>query len=73
MEKWLERPQHLFMTVALCIRRDNIDNAINTYKHISNKDFIHATPTLFNSKEHKENNLCVFCSQFEETLFTWGP
>ena len=45
----IERPQHLFMRVALCIHRDNLDKAFETYHHISNKDFIHATPTLFNA------------------------
>ncbi len=56
----VERPQHLFMRVALCIHRDNIENAMNTYKHISNKDFIHATPTLFNSGTQREQLASCF-------------
>jgi ribonucleoside-diphosphate reductase alpha subunit len=45
----IERPQYLFMRVALCIHRDNIHNAINTYKLLSLKYYTHATPTLFNA------------------------
>ena len=62
----VERPQHLFMRVALCIHRDNIENAINTYKHISNKDFIHATPTLFNSVTQREQLASCFLLAMKE-------
>ena len=47
--KIIERPQYLFMRVALCIHRDNVDNAIDTYKMLSSKYYTHATPTLFNA------------------------
>ena len=62
----VERPQHLFMRVALCIHRDNIENEINTYKHISNKDFIHATPTLFNSGTQREQLASCFLLAMKE-------
>jgi len=45
----VERPQHMFMRVALGIHGNNIKDAINTYNLMSNKYFIHATPTLFNA------------------------
>ncbi len=44
-----ERPQQLFMRVALGIHYDDIDAAIETYELMSNFWFIHATPTLFNA------------------------
>lgn len=56
----LERPQHLFMRVALCIHRDNLEKAFETYHHISNKDFIHATPTLFNAGTKREQLASCF-------------
>ena len=56
----VERPQHLFMRVALCIHRNNLDKAFETYKHISNKDFIHATPTLFNAGTTREQLASCF-------------
>ena len=45
----IERPQHLFMRVALFIHIDDIDSAFETYELLSNKYFTHATPTLFNA------------------------
>ena len=56
----VERPQYLFMRVALCIHRDNLEKAFETYKHISNKDFIHATPTLFNAGTTREQLASCF-------------
>ena len=54
-KKTIERPQHLFMRVALGIHGNlNLDeNCIkkikNTYDFLSTKYFTHATPTLFNA------------------------
>lgn len=45
----VERPQHLWMRVAVGIHRDDIAAAIETYALISEKWFTHATPTLFNA------------------------
>ena len=62
----IERPQHLFMRVALCIHRDNLDKAFETYHHISNKDFIHATPTLFNAGTNREQLASCFLLAMKE-------
>ncbi len=51
--KVTERPQHLFMRVALGIHKNDIDAAIETYELMSEKWFIHATPTLFNASTPK--------------------
>jgi ribonucleoside-diphosphate reductase subunit M1 len=45
----VERPQHMIMRVALGIHEGDIDRAIETYNLMSEKWFIHATPTLFNA------------------------
>ncbi len=45
----IERPQHMWMRVAIGIHLDDIDSAIETYHYMSQKYFTHATPTLFNS------------------------
>ncbi len=45
----VERPQHMWMRVALGIHGSNIDAAIETYHLMSQKYFTHATPTLFNA------------------------
>ena len=47
--KIIERPQHLFMRVALGIHGDSLKDALKTYDLMSEKYFIHATPTLFNA------------------------
>ena len=62
----IERPQHLFMRVAVCIHRDNLEKAFETYYHISNKDFIHATPTLFNAGTKREQLASCFLLSMKE-------
>ncbi|AMD19610.1 HCL541Cp [Eremothecium sinecaudum] len=46
-----ETPQFLFMRVALAIHGpfEDVDSILATYKLMSEKYFIHATPTLFNA------------------------
>lgn len=45
----VERPQQLFMRVALGIHGSDVKEALNTYDLMSQKYFTHATPTLFNA------------------------
>lgn len=45
----VERPQHMLMRVSVGIHGNDIDKAIETYNLMSEKWFIHATPTLFNA------------------------
>ena len=45
----VERPQHMWMRVAIGIHGNNLDKAKETYDLMSNKYFTHATPTLFNA------------------------
>lgn len=45
----LERPQHVWMRVALALWTNDLDRAFETYDALSKKKFTHATPTLFNS------------------------
>jgi ribonucleotide reductase alpha subunit len=45
----VERPQHLWMRVALGIHGWDIKEAIETYQLMSQRYFTHATPTLFNA------------------------
>ena len=44
-----ERPQHVWMRVALALWTTNLERAFETYNALSLKKFTHATPTLFNS------------------------
>ena len=44
-----ERPQHMLMRVACGIHYGDVEAALRTYNLMSQKYFIHASPTLFNS------------------------
>lgn len=48
-KKVIERPQHMFMRVAIGIHGEDIKDALQTYDLMSKKYFTHATPTLFNA------------------------
>lgn len=45
----VERPQHMYLRVALGLFRDDIPNVLKTYDLISRGLFTFASPTLFNS------------------------
>ncbi len=45
----VERPQHMLMRAALGIHAEDLESAFETYNYMSEKWFIHATPTLFNA------------------------
>jgi ribonucleoside-diphosphate reductase subunit M1 len=45
----VERPQDVFMRVAIQIHKNNWERVQETYRLISDHYFIHATPTLYNS------------------------
>ena len=47
--KVVERPQHMLMRVSVGIHSNDMEAAIQTYNLMSEKWFIHATPTLFNA------------------------
>jgi len=49
----VERPQHMWLRVAIGIHGFNINNVIETYNLMSQKYFTHATPTLFNAGTNK--------------------
>ena len=47
--KIIERIQHLWLRVAIQIHGENLEKVKETYDCLSKKEFIHATPTLYNS------------------------
>ena len=48
-KKIVERPQHMWMRVAIQIHGKNLESVRQTYDYMSCKYFTHATPTLFNA------------------------
>jgi ribonucleoside-diphosphate reductase alpha subunit len=47
--KIVEIPQYIFMRVAVAIHLEDLERALQMYDDLSNKYYIHATPTLFNA------------------------
>ncbi|MDX1912238.1 MAG: ribonucleoside-diphosphate reductase subunit alpha [Saprospiraceae bacterium] len=67
--KVVERPQHLFMRVAVGIHGEDIEAAIETYNLMSERWFIHATPTLFNAGTPKPQlSSCFLLSMTEDSI-----
>ena len=67
--KVVERPQHLFMRVSVGIHGADIDAAIETYNLMSERWFIHATPTLFNAGTPKPQlSSCFLLSMTEDSI-----
>lgn len=64
--KIVERPQHLYLRVALGIHGDNIDEALETYHLMSEKWYTHATPTLFNAGTPKPQMSSCFLLTIKE-------
>lgn len=48
-DKIIERPQYMWLRVAIGIHGDNFQDLMETYNGMGNKYFTHATPTLFNA------------------------
>lgn len=62
----IERPQHMWMRVAIGIHGADIDAAIETYHLMSQKYFTHATPTLFNAGTPRPQLSSCFLIAMEE-------
>ncbi len=64
-----ERPQHMFMRVALGIHKQDVEAAIETYHLMSERWFIHATPTLFNAGTPKpQMSSCFLLTMKEDSI-----
>lgn len=67
--KIVERPQHMWMRVALGIHKKDIREALQTYDLMSQKYFTHATPTLFNSGTPRpQNSSCFLLSMRDDSI-----
>jgi ribonucleoside-diphosphate reductase alpha chain len=67
--KVVERPQQLLMRTAIGIHGQDLDSAIETYNLMSEKWFIHATPTLFNAGTPKpQMSSCFLLSMTDDSI-----
>ena len=64
----VERIQHLFMRVSIGIHKEDLKLAIQSYELMSNKYFIHATPTLFNAGTPKNSLASCFLLGMDDSV-----
>lgn len=65
-----ERPQHLWLRVAIGIHGRNVTRVLKTYTYLSTKMFTHATPTLFNAGTTCPQLSSCFLLQMESDSIT---
>ena len=67
--KVAERPQHMYMRVAIGIHKNDIEEAIKTYNLMSERWFTHATPTLFNAGSPKpQMSSCFLLTMKDDSI-----
>ncbi len=67
--KVVERPQHMYMRVAIGIHKEDIESAIKTYNLMSERWFTHATPTLFNAGTPKpQMSSCFLLTMKDDSI-----
>jgi ribonucleotide reductase alpha subunit len=65
----VERPQHLWMRLALGLWSHNLPYAFETYDLLSQKFYTHATPTLFNAgTKRPQLSSCFLLSMKEDSI-----
>jgi ribonucleoside-diphosphate reductase alpha chain len=68
-DKVVERPQYMWMRVAVQLYGDNREKVKETYDALSQGYFIHATPTLFNSgTPHPQLSSCFLVHLEEDSI-----
>lgn len=64
-----ERPQHMWMRVAIQLHGSDLARVKETYNALSQGYFIHATPTLFNSgTNHAQLSSCFLVHMQEDSI-----
>jgi len=67
--KTVERPQHMWLRVAIGIHGTNLTKVLETYEHMSQKYFTHATPTLFNAgTPHPQLSSCYLIAMEDDSI-----
>jgi ribonucleoside-diphosphate reductase alpha chain len=65
----VERPQQMYMRVAVGIHKEDIDSVIETYHLMSERWMTHATPTLFNAGTPKpQMSSCFLLTMKEDSI-----
>jgi ribonucleoside-diphosphate reductase alpha chain len=68
-QKTVERPQHMWLRVAIGIHGENFSRVEETYRYMSLKYFTHATPTLFNAgTPHPQLSSCFLLAVESDSM-----
>ena len=59
-KKVMERPQYLFLRVAIALHGTDLEKIQDTYDSLSNKFCIHGTPTLYNAGTNRQQMSSCF-------------
>lgn len=62
----VERPQHMWLRVALALWGDDLGRVRETYDHLSTRRFTHASPTLFNAGLARQQLASCFLAGVED-------
>lgn len=63
-----ERPQHMWMRVAVGIHKSDIDAVIETYNLLSQRFYTHGTPTLFNGGSIRPQLSSCYLTTVEDSI-----
>jgi ribonucleoside-diphosphate reductase alpha chain len=68
-DKAIERPQHMWLRVAIGIHGSDMVSVKETYEYMSQKYFTHATPTLFNAgTPHPQLSSCFLQAMESDSI-----
>jgi ribonucleoside-diphosphate reductase alpha chain len=67
--KIVERPQHMYMRVAVGIHKNDMESVVKTYHLMSERWMTHATPTLFNAGTPKpQMSSCFLLTMKDDSI-----
>lgn len=65
----VERPQHMWLRVAIAIHGRDFEKVRTTYNYMSQKYFTHATPTLFNAGlQRQQMSSCYLLTMQDDSI-----
>ncbi len=64
----IERPQHMFMRIAIALNMNSVADLQETYKYLSDRCFIFGSPTLYNSGSKYPQLSSCFLLKMEDNL-----
>jgi ribonucleoside-diphosphate reductase alpha chain len=68
-DKIVERPQHMWMRVAISLHGTQLDKVQQAYNLMSQLYYTHATPTLFNAgTKHQQLSSCFLVAMQEDSI-----